>query len=213
VSAAPCPLCRQRKGRRACPAKGALICPHCCGTKRRVEIDCPDDCAYLSGAHAPGWDGRETERRRDARRLAPYAQQLSEPQARMLFLVLAGLAAIRARRPDLTDALLGKAVEALRKSAETRSRGILYDHPPEDLRALGLVQELKGLFQARDQAGQAVAPDDRDLHPVLAALDRALAETLREGAGPCAFLDTAARLTGTRAQPSGERLGPLILEP
>jgi hypothetical protein len=196
-----CPLCRQRKGRRACPAKGASICPHCCGTKRRVEIDCPEDCVYLSGAHAPAWEGRETERRRDARRLAPFAQGLSEPQMRLLFLALAGLSAVRARRPDLTDALLGTAVEALRKSAETRSHGILYEHPPEDLRAVGLVDELKHLFEAKDEAGSAIAPDDRDLQPVLAAL------------GPCAFLDTAARVTGTQGRPPGERSGRLIVEP
>jgi hypothetical protein len=56
-----CPLCLKRKGRRACPAKGAAICPHCCGTKRRVEIDCPEDCVYLEGGHAGAWEGRETE--------------------------------------------------------------------------------------------------------------------------------------------------------
>jgi hypothetical protein len=208
-----CPLCRQRKGRRACPAKAASICPHCCGTKRRVEIDCPEDCVYLSGAHAPAWEGRETERRRDARRLAPFAQGLSEPQMRLLFLALAGLSAVRARRPDLTDALLGTAVEALRKSAETRSRGILYEHPPEDLRAVGLVDELKHLFEAKDEAGSAIAPDDRDLQPVLAALEGALRETAREDGGPCAFLDTAARVTGTQGRPAGERSTRLIVEP
>ena len=213
MSGAACPLCRQRKGRRACPAKGASICPHCCGTKRRVEIDCPEDCVYLSGAHAPAWEGRETERRRDARRLAPFAQGLSEPRMRLLFLALAGLAAVRARRPDLTDALLGNAVEALRKSAETRSRGILYEHPPEDLRAVGLVEELKHLFEAKDEAGNAIAPDDRDLQPVLAALENALRETAREDAGACAFLDTAARVTGTQGRPSGERSRRLIVEP
>jgi len=78
---AACPLCRQRKGKRACPAKGELICAQCCGTKRRVEIDCPDDCTWLGG-HAGTWEGRETERTRDLRRLAPSLERLSEAQAR-----------------------------------------------------------------------------------------------------------------------------------
>ena len=88
------------------PRRARTICAHCCGTKRRVEIDCPSDCAYLTGSHAPGWEGRETERRRDARRLAPFVESLSDVQARLLFLALAGIAALRARRRDLDDALL-----------------------------------------------------------------------------------------------------------
>ena len=50
-----CPLCAKRKGRRACLAKGETICPQCCGSKRLVLIDCPDDCVYLE---AEGEDGR-----------------------------------------------------------------------------------------------------------------------------------------------------------
>ena len=44
-----CPLCRERKGKRHCPAKDERICSVCCGGKRLVEIDCPRDCAYLLG--------------------------------------------------------------------------------------------------------------------------------------------------------------------
>ena len=208
-----CPLCRQRKGRRACPAKATTICAHCCGTKRRVEIDCPADCVYLAGGHAPGWEGRETERRRDARRLAPHLRGLSDVQARLFFLTLTGSHAIHGRRPDLTDALLGQAVAALRKTVETRNRGILYDHQAEDLRAQGLVHDLRALFETRDDSGRAVSPDDRDLLPVLAALEGALADTRKEGAGPVAFLETAARFSGVAAPASRDRPGPRIIEP
>jgi hypothetical protein len=209
-----CPLCGQRKGRRACPAKGAAICSACCGSKRRVEIDCPSDCVWLDGAHDAGWAGRETERRRDARRLGPYVQRLSRAQADLLFLALVGLAGLRARRRDLDDALLAAAVSALRKTVETRQRGILYDHQADDLRAQGLVLELRGLFEAQDDAGRAVAPDDRDLGPVLVALEAALADVRREVAGPTAFLDTARRLVGSPAAApaaAGERR--IVLEP
>jgi hypothetical protein len=94
---ATCPLCAQRKGRRACPAKGAAICSACCGSKRRVEIACPSDCVWLDGAHDAGWEGRETERRRDARRLGPHLQRLSREQADLFFLALVGLGAMRSR--------------------------------------------------------------------------------------------------------------------
>ncbi|PYQ53942.1 MAG: hypothetical protein DMF78_07875 [Acidobacteria bacterium] len=199
MSAAVCPLCAQRKGRRACPAKGASICSACCGSKRRVEIDCPPDCVWLDGAHAGSWQGRETERRRDTRRLAPHLQRLSPAQADLFFLALVGLASLRGRRRELDDALLADALGALRKTVETRQRGILYDHQADDLRAQGLVLELRGLFEARDAEGRPVSPDDRDLAAVLAALEGALADVLREKAGATAFLDTARRLVGAPA--------------
>jgi hypothetical protein len=209
---ASCPLCAQRKGRRACPAKGASICSACCGSKRRVEIACPAGCVWLAGAHDASWDGRETERRRDARRLGPHLQRLSREQTDLFFLALVGLSALRARRRDLDDALLAAAVGALRKTVETRQRGILYEHPAEDLRAQGLVLELRGLFEARDREDLSVAPDDRDLGPVLAALDDALAEMRRSHEGHTAFLDTARRLVGAPASaPASE--GRLVLEP
>jgi len=211
--AAPaCPLCAQRKGRRACPAKGAMICSACCGAKRRVEIDCPADCVWLDGAHAGGWEGRETERRRDARRVGPHVQGLSRAQADLFFLALVGLGSLRARRRDLDDALLAAAVSALRKTAETRQRGILYEHQADDLRAQGLVVELRGLFEARDAEGRPVAPDDRDLGAVLAALEGTLADVAREKAGTTAFLDTARRLVGASpAAPAPARR--LLVEP
>jgi hypothetical protein len=45
-----CPVCHQRKAKRACPALGKQICAVCCGTKRLTEIACPPDCGYLSTA-------------------------------------------------------------------------------------------------------------------------------------------------------------------
>lgn len=213
ASGGSCPLCRLRKAKRACPAKGARICAHCCGAKRRVEIDCPSDCVYLEGGHAHGWDGRQTEQKRDLRRVAPQIRNLGEDQARLFFMTLSGVSGIRARR-ELDDRLLGQAVAALRKTVETRARGILYEHPAEDLRAQALLHELRGLFEGRDEDGRSVAPDDRDLLPVLSALEACVAATVREGAGPAAFLDTAARLlsrVGATREPSPAQ--PLILEP
>jgi hypothetical protein len=209
---ASCPLCAQRKGRRACPAKGAAICSACCGAQRRVLIDCPADCVWLDGAHAGQWEGRETERRRDLRRLGPHLERLSRAQADLFFLGLVGIGAVRARRRDLDDALLATAVSALRKTVDTRRRGILYEHPADDLRAQGLVLELRGLFEARGEGGRPVAPDDRDLGPVLAALDAILEETRRSHEGPTAFLDTARRVVGASPAPAAAAPS-LLLEP
>lgn len=209
-----CAVCRRRKGKRACPARGEGICSQCCGTKRLVEIDCPSDCLYLTGAHAPGWEGRAADRQRDERRLGPYVGELSERQAHLVLIALAGLGALRARHGNLDDTLVREAVVAVRKTAETRERGVLYEHPPGDARADGLVQELAGVFEARGEDGALHRPSDRDLVAALRALEKALTGTIREGEGPHAFLDSAARLVarlgGRSAAP---RPRPLIVEP
>jgi hypothetical protein len=208
-----CPLCRQRKGKRACPARGASICSQCCGTKRLVEIDCPPDCVYLTGAHAPGWDGRAADRERDQRRLGPHVAELTERQLHLVLVALAGINGIRGRRPELEDTVLLEAVVALRKTVETRGRGVLYEHPAGDARAQELVQELSGIFEAKGDDGAVHRPSDRDLAAALRGLEGALAATVREKQGPHAFLDTAARLVGRLGGAPARRPRPLIVEP
>jgi hypothetical protein len=208
-----CPLCRQRKGKRACPARGASICSQCCGTKRLVEIDCPSDCVYLTGAHAPGWEGRTADRERDQRRLGPHVAELTERQLHLVLLALAGINGIRGRRRELEDTVLLEAVVAVRKTVETRDRGVLYEHPAGDARAQELVQELSGIFEASDDDGAVHRPSDRDLAAALRGLERALAATVHEKQGPHAFLDTAARLVGRLGGAPARRPRPLIVEP
>ena len=209
-----CPVCRRRRGKRACPAKGEAICSQCCGTKRRVEIDCPPDCAYLDGAHAGAWEGRSADRDRDARRVGPFLEGLSEAQGRLVLLSLVGVTAIRARRRELDDRLLLEAVQALRKTVETREKGILYEHPAADARAQALAHELGELFLATDAEGRSHAPADRDLREALSRLEGAVTATLREGESGHAFLDSATRLAARLGPPPGARPRPnLIVEP
>jgi hypothetical protein len=165
-----------------------------------VEIDCPADCPYLTGAHAPAWEGRETERLRDGRRVAPHVEALSDPQQRLFLMGIVGIAELGRARPELTDALLAQALEAQRKTLETRERGVLYDHPAEDLRAQGVLHDLRGVFERRDEEGRPVAPEDRDLLPVLRGLEAAVRGTQREQAGAAAFLETAARFAARFGQ-------------
>ena len=209
-----CPLCRNRRGKRACPAKGEAICSQCCGTKRRVEIDCPPDCAYLDGAHAGAWEGRSADRDRDARRVGPFLEGLSEAQGRLVLLSLVGVTAIRARRRELDDRLLLEAVQALRKTVETREKGILYEHPAADARAQALAHELGELFLAKDDEGRSHAPADRDLREALSRLEQAVSAARREGESGHAFLDSATRLAARLGPPPGARpRSRLIVEP
>jgi len=205
-----CPLCRKRRGKRACPAKGEAICSQCCGAKRRVEIDCPPDCVFLDGAHAGAW---ERSADRDARRVGPFLEGLSEAQGRLVLLSLVGVTAIRARR-ELDDRLLLEAVRALRKTVETREKGILYEHQADDARAQALAHELAELFAAKDDEGRPHAPADRDLLAALARLEQAIEATHAEGESSQAFLDTATRLAARLGPPPGTRArSGLIVEP
>lgn len=42
-----CVYCKQRKGKRPCPALSGGICSHCCGEHRVVRVSCPSGCVYL----------------------------------------------------------------------------------------------------------------------------------------------------------------------
>jgi hypothetical protein len=206
-----CPLCRARRGKRHCPAKGESICAHCCGTKRRVEIRCPDDCAYLDGSHAGAWEGRETEKRRDARRLAPHLQGLTEDQLQHLFRGVRAIVEMRRRGVLADDRLLGDALSTRRKTLETRARGVLYEHRAEDARAERVIAELDEVFLSEE--GDVAAPSDGDLLAVAVALDDCVASILAEGGEPATFLDTAQRLVGEMGEPAPAADGPLIIEP
>lgn len=46
---ATCSFCKQRKGKRTCPALGGSICSVCCGRHRLSQIECPSGCVHLGG--------------------------------------------------------------------------------------------------------------------------------------------------------------------
>lgn len=156
-----CPLCRQRKAKRTCPALGKQICAVCCGTKRLVEINCPSDCGYLSTArsHPPAVVQRQQEM--DRAMLMPLLQGLSERQAR-LFLMLA---AVTSRyQPDtlqkLVDEDIAQAGGALASTLETAAKGIVYEHQPSSLVASRLLTELKGVVDEVVKSGGSALERD-----------------------------------------------------
>jgi hypothetical protein len=182
-----CPLCRHRRAKRVCPAKKALICSQCCGEKRRVEIDCPPGCIYLQGSHAPAWEGRETERRRDLKWLAPYVGALKEEEAQVFFATLIGIDEIHRRHQELTDESLGAALSTLRQTLKTRAQGLIYDHPAEGVLAQLVVNDLLAFWKRFSEKEPLETPG---LGKVLEAIAKAI-EADRTGAP---FLETVSRL-------------------
>jgi hypothetical protein len=186
-----CPLCGHRKGKRHCPAKGALICSTCCGEKRLVEVDCPSDCAYLTGSHAPAWEGRETERRRDLRTLGPRAGALSEEEAQLFFASLIAIHDLDHKGKAKTDEEVRRALLSLQGTARTRSSGLIYEHSAEDRGAQSIAEDLKAFWKG-------IAEKDpfeiRELPKVLEALLGAILDAEKAGGGPRTFLEMAERL-------------------
>ena len=167
-----CPVCHQRKAKRACPALGKQICAVCCGTKRLTEIACPPDCGYLSTArtHPPAVIQRQQEM--DRAMLLPLLQGMSERQAR-LFLMLAAVAA--QHRADglqkLIDEDIAQASGSLASTLETAAKGIVYEHQPSSLLAARLMAELKGVVdEVVKNAGSAL---ERDAAVALRRLEQA----------------------------------------
>ena len=138
-----CPLCGQRRAKRACPALGRTICATCCATKRLTEIACPQSCAYLSSArtHPPAVVQRRRER--DLRFLLPLLSDLTEAQYRLLLLLQAvTVRHAAAAIPPLTDADVAEAAAAVAATFETAGKGIIYEHQAGSVPAQRLATEL-----------------------------------------------------------------------
>jgi hypothetical protein len=177
-----CVSCGHRKGKRACPALGGLICTVCCGTKRLVEVRCPADCGYLSTSriHPPSVVQRQQEI--DRAMLLPLLQGLSERQAR-LFLMFAALVARHESDllHKLVDGDISEACESLASTLETASRGIVYEHQPASLPAQRLMSELKALVA--DVSKTAGSSLERDAAIALRRIEHAAKMMMTAGPG------------------------------
>lgn len=164
-----CPLCRRRRGRRACPALGEQICSACCGTKRLTQIACPADCAYLQSAtdHPPAIVQRQRER--DVQFLLAMVHDLSGPQQWMVSRLFAYLGGDRPDTLGLTDRDLEQAAQALARTWETASRGIVYEHAATTAQAQRLANDLKQIIEAGAREGPRLA--DRDLADLLRRIE------------------------------------------
>ena len=172
IPAVNCPLCGQRKARRACPALGKSICPVCCGTKQLIEIQCPETCPYLTTAreHPPAAEMRRQQS--DVSPLARAMRDLNERQSRLFFLVLSFLVSYKTPGLySLADEDVTEAMDALAATFETASRGVIYEHRPTSLPAERLANDLKPLLT--EAGGRAGSAFERDAVVVLRRIETA----------------------------------------
>lgn len=199
-----CPLCGTRRARRGCPALAKPICAVCCGTKRQVQIACPNDCAWLASAreHPPASIVRQ--QRHDVGLLLPFMRDLSQRQSQLFFLVATFL--VRYEPPalhTLVDDDVAEAMSALSATIETASRGVIYDHRPASALAERLTLALKPVLA---EAGQgAGASFERDAAVVLRRVEDAV-RGVRAGdqSNRQAFLDLLKRVITRTPDADGE---------
>jgi hypothetical protein len=171
-----------------------MICSVCCGTKRLVEIDCPDDCPHLatSRQHPPSVTLRQQER--DLAALLPSIQHLTERQYQLFALFNAHIAR---HTPEgfvrLVDDDVADAAAAMAATFETASRGVIYEHAPQSLPAQRLVTDLNALLASMREKGARIF--DSEAAVALRAIERGARETrTRTDGGDVAYLQLTARL-------------------
>ena len=204
-----CPLCRQRKAKRPCPALGHDICAVCCGTKRLREIACPPTCGYLDAAQKHPAAAVKRQQEQDVAVLMATLGRLNESQLQLFFLIQTVIARFR---PDglgrVVDADVAEAASALAGGFETASRGLVYEPPAASATGEALRRELKAVFDRVGRGGGSRF--EREAADVLRGVERgARHEAAGIGNGAVDYLTLVARVLQER--PPDTASSPLIL--
>jgi hypothetical protein len=143
-----CILCEQKKAKRSCPAKNASICGLCCGTKRVLEIFCPESCEYLQlGRKRDIEDFQKRLQKMDITNRDKYQRVIAQFQDVIAHLEYA-ISQERLLARDLKDKEAAQAVDILLDTYRTEDNGILYEKVSEDLRIEPLRQELRRIIES-----------------------------------------------------------------
>ncbi len=222
-----CPLCRQRRARRQCPALGRTICAVCCGSKRQVEINCPPDCGYLAAAHVHPPAAVRRQQERDLGFVMAMRDGLTAQQSDLLLALLSFVAGLQADPLlKLQDDDVAEGAGALAATYETADRGLIYEHRPPSLVAQRFVTEAKAFLAslvAEADAGTARRVE-RDAAVVLRHLETGVrgARTVIDE-GPATSLGiigrfiaaarASRRTDGDAGRPRVEAPQPLLVKP
>lgn len=211
-----CPLCVTRPAKRRCPALNQAICPVCCGTKRLVEIRCPDDCVYLAAARRHPAASVQRQHELDVALLLPAMAGFTDRQSRFFFL----FQSIALRHPadalrPLLDADIAEATAATAATLETASRGVIYEQAPATLNAKELSAAFGRAFEEIvEQVEGPRTPLEKDAARALRGIEAAARRV-----GPIAgdtrtgFLGLMRRVLGAQAGEQRQESGPSIILP
>jgi len=179
----------------------------CCGTKRLVEIRCPDDCGYLASARRHPAASVQRQHELDVALLLPAMTGFTDRQSRFFFL----FQSIALRHPSdplrpVLDADIAEAAATTAATLETASRGVIYEPAAAALNA----QQLAGAFaHAFEEIVQQVqgprTPLERDAARALRGIEDAARRV-----GPIAgdtrtgYLGLIQRVLGAQNAPRAE---------
>ena len=210
-----CPLCQRRKARRECPALGRSICSVCCGTKRLVEINCPDTCVHLSAARANPPAAVRRQQEADLTLLLPTISTLTERQHQLFFLFQS---VVTRHRPEgfarLADADVAEAAGSVAATLETAAKGVIYEHQAQSTVAQKLAGELRAIVEEIRKGGAVVY--DHEAATTLRAIEQGARTVAATGEAQDTYLSLIGRLlqvnrAASDAQPATPTPGPIIL--
>lgn len=142
-----CPICRKRKAKRFCPARGDSICSVCCGTEREVTIDCVADCPHLVSSRVYDYERKDIDwsKRpfRDTKIEASFLERHTAPLNALVYAICKYASEDRL----LVDSDVLASIEALVETYRTLSTGIYYEKPPDYHAQRELYGRLKGAVE------------------------------------------------------------------
>jgi hypothetical protein len=179
------------------------ICTICCGTKRLVEIQCPDTCPHLATAREHPAAVVKKQQERDIAVLLPTISHLTERQHQLFFLIHSVIAR---HKPEALSRLLdedvAQAAAAVAATLETAGRGVLYEHTPASLPAQRLAKEITSMLAEVRAHGTKIY--DGEVAIALRAIERGARDGQKQTAGDTAYISLVGRLLHVRRQSSTE---------
>jgi hypothetical protein len=162
-------VCGQRKGKRPCPAKESLICAQCCGEKRILEIDCPENCEFLQAGRSREAHHQRTRHFRPSDpAMVPRFQRIVTEFQDFLASLEYLFAEERHSSKELKDDDVAQALDLVLETLRTEQKGILYEHTSNDLRIENLRRQIRDLVaanrnpqQSRQQRYAIARPDEQ----------------------------------------------------
>lgn len=193
---------------------GRPICSVCCGTKRLVEIRCPEDCRYLMSAREHPAAIVRRQQQSDLALLVPFLRDLTERQVQLFFYLQRVVSTHESLDPQMVSSLarlldddVAEAASAAAATWETASKGIIYEHHATSPAGERLASAFRStLREIGDKGGSAF---ERDAALSLRRIEQAAREVRKSApvdaanqqASSRAYVDLLARLPVDRGAP------------
>ena len=129
-----CFLCNERKAKRYCPAKTRNICAVCCGEKRGIEINCPDDCKYfVNGQNYQQKKITNIRIKKDGIVAYQKKAELYRKNPELFAKIEFALVDAYNQNNRLLNKDVVSALQIVLKTLKSETKGLLYKHKSEDM--------------------------------------------------------------------------------